>query len=102
MRDSPASGVAARLARMRQRLAGRCGLAEARLRLAAGGAGNALAAVPCILSLGGVADSGIRRAAELRDVLGSPGCGPRDPGYARRPFRAAEHGAPFILIGDPV
>jgi CHAT domain len=57
---------------------------------------------PCVLSLGGGADSDIRRAAELRERARLAGMRPRDPDYARRPFRAAEQCAPFILIGDLV
>lgn len=108
LRDSSVSDVLAHLAGMRQRLGGdpqvlaAIGLAEARLRLAAGDARKALVAAADVLARGGGSDSDSRQAAELQERARLVGMRPRDPDYARRPFRATEHWAPFILIGDPM
>jgi CHAT domain-containing protein len=108
LRNASVSDVLAHLAGTRQRQAGdprtlaAASLAEARLLLAAGDAGNALAAVADVLSRAGRDDAQTRQAQELRDRARLAARLSLNPDYTRRPFRDAEHWAPFILIGDPV
>jgi CHAT domain-containing protein/tetratricopeptide (TPR) repeat protein len=108
LRDATVRDVLAHLARGRRRMAGdrraqvAAGLAEAQLRLRAGDTEAAMRGVTAVLSLDGLSDAEASRAAELRArVLFASGRS-RNPDYARQPFRAAEHWAPFVLIGDPV
>jgi len=107
LRDAAVSDVLAHLSGTRQRLAGdpralaAAGLAEARLRLAAGDAAGALAAAEGAASLAGRDGAEARQAGELRERARLAQRRPQAPDYARRPFCDAEHWAPFILIGDP-
>lgn len=107
LRGSSVSDVLAHLAGTRQRLGGdfqalaAADMAEARLRLTAGDAENAMAAVTRVLSLSGCDDAEIRQAEDLRERARLAGKRLQGPDYARQPFSAAEHWAPFILIGDP-
>ena len=102
VRDATIADVLAHLDGTRRRLAGDAGalaaasLAEARLALAAGDASRAVAAAEAAASLEDSAD-----ARELRARARLAARRPQNPDYARRPFRDAEHWAPFILIGDP-
>jgi CHAT domain-containing protein/tetratricopeptide (TPR) repeat protein len=108
LRDASVADVLAHLAQTRQRQAGdprtlaAAALAEAGFLLAAGDAANAMAAVAGLLARAGGDDAETRQAEELRERARLVARQPRNPNYARRPFRGAEHWAPFILIGDPV
>lgn len=107
LRDVPVSDVLAHLDGTRQRLAGdpralaAASLAEARLRLAAGDAASAMTAAEDAATLAGHGAAEARQAAELRERIRLALRRPQSPDYSRRPFRDAEHWAPFILIGDP-
>jgi CHAT domain-containing protein/tetratricopeptide (TPR) repeat protein len=107
LRDATVRDVLAHLTRARRRMAGdrraqaAAGLAEAQLRLRAGDADAAMRDVATVLSLDGLTDTEAKRAMDLREQVRFAAGHPRNPDYARRPFRAAEYWAPFMLIGDP-
>jgi hypothetical protein len=60
-----------------------------------------MAAAEGAASLAGRDDAEAQQAGELREWARLALRRPQTPDYARRPFRDAEHWAPFILIGDP-